>query len=412
MTTRMSRGIRPGLGPMRAALGQLSVPPGTLGRVMLLAGTNGKGSIAAFAASLLGEAGCKVALYTSPHLLSITERLLLSREPITAAEFDRSTEQALAAERAAGVELTGFELVTLAALAAISRYRPEWSVLEVGLGGRLDATNIITPHLTVISPMGMDHMDFLGTDPASIAYEKAGIVRAGVPCVSARQGPAQLQVVEETCLAVGAPLVLEGDHFSASGDSENWRYSGQNMLAGPLRLGMAGGFQVQNAAVAMAAARLALDDDARLEEVAVAAFSKARWPGRFDVRSPGKAGILFDGAHNALGCRALATAFAARYGHRPLVLFGAKLSKDVDSMLSALEGLASRFIFTRAGPAASHDPARLASLVEVPCEVIPDPEEAFSLLLTRSAGTTNVCCGSLFLVGYCLGLLEEERDGE
>ncbi len=398
------QGIKLSLERMHAAMEMLGHPELRIGRTILIAGTNGKGSVAAFLEATLRQAGCRTALYTSPHLVSMTERLVLSGKPVSPAQLDDAASTVLQVETVLPGLLTGFELITAASFLCVAEERPDFAVVEVGLGGRLDATNVVSPEVSVITPLGMDHMKFLGPDLASITREKLGITRPGVPCVISRQKPEAERLIHLHCGLQASRIVAEGRDFQGSGTPECWSYKGLRCQLDAVRLSLVGHYQVQNAAVASAVAELLLPP-ADCEAALVQGLTAASWPGRFDLRQAWGTPVVLDGGHNPPAIEALAEAWSRRYAHRPVVLYAAKEDKDVGSILPVLERLSSRLLLTRPGRVAGHDPQALAALVHaVPVEVIPDPAAAFRRLASLTGGP-HLCCGSLFLVGYCLEML-------
>ena len=417
MVRRAALGIRPGLERILRVLDGLGSPQFALGRTLVVAGTNGKGSVAAFAHAILGSAGLRSAAYTSPHLVDICERVRLGDGTVAAAGFDEAGRRVLEEEETCGVALTGFEFVTAAAFLAIARHAPDCTVLEVGLGGRLDATNVTAPTATVITPLGLEHTSFLGNNLVSIAGEKLGIARRDVPCVLAEQPPEAAGFLLDACARRGIPAVLEGRDYSATGSPSAFNFRSEEFELRDARLALEGQFQVQNAGLAIAACRVLLASDAPLEEACRKGVAAASWPGRFDLRQMNGGSVLFDGAHNAVAAAALADAFSRRWEHRPAILVALKKDKDAAGVLGELLPLAGAFVFTGLPRSDAHAPADLARLVEGNCPVWvePDPDAALrrlsSLSAARNGGDApNVCCGSLFLVGYYLQRLAPPKD--
>lgn len=401
------QGIKLSLERMHAAMDLLDHPERRIGTTVIIAGTNGKGSVAAFLAAILRSAGHSTALYTSPHLVTLTERLVLDGTPVKGPMLDDAVLRVLAVEAGLPGLLTGFELITAASFLCMAEEHPQFAVVEVGLGGRLDATNVVCPELSVITPLGMDHMRFLGPDLPSITREKLGVTRPGVPCVVARQVPEAVRIIHEHCRSLEVRIIQEGVDFAASGSPESWSFAGTSCRFEGLRLSLAGHYQVQNAAVAAAAAEILLPQP-ECGRALAKGLSSASWPGRFDLRQAWGTPVVLDGGHNPPAIEALADAFARRYSHKPAVLYAAKEDKDVAAILPVIERLASRLLLTRPGAIRGHDPKDLATLVRcVPVEVHPDPADAFRRLATLPGGP-HLCCGSLFLVGYCIEMLAAE----
>lgn len=333
------RGIRLELDRMRAACALRGDPHRALAAVHI-AGTNGKGSVAAMVESVLREAGLRTGLYTSPHLHSFRERIQIAGEPIDAgAVAKHATAIRAALEREGGPSLTFFEVATLIALEAFRDASCDVVVLEVGLGGRFDATNVIeAPLACTITGIGLDHQAYLGDTLAAIAAEKAGILKAGVPAAVGRVGEEAWAVIAARAAEVGAPLVRLGREVANDPEGEGAfavRVGARRI--GGLRLGLEGAYQRENAAVAVATLLALEARGIAIDEGAIRrGLRAARWPGRLE-RIPGAPEVLLDAAHNPDGCRALAAHLSTlpRRGPRALV-FGAMADKEWRTMLDAL----------------------------------------------------------------------------
>ena len=402
MVRRGLLGIQPGLSRMEAVCAALGHPEAQLGEVVHVAGTNGKGSVCAFLEATMRRSGRSTGLFTSPHLVDICERVRLNGLDISPQDFDLATIKVLAAERTCSVTLTGFELVTAAGFVAMAHHRPDVSIIEVGMGGRLDATNVVRPAVAVLTPIAMDHASYLGADVATIAGEKVGIVKAGVPCFSAVQLPEVREVIRSRCAALPAPLSEAEVSFHATGGDGLWRGEFGPLKLGPIALALKGDFQQGNAALAMAAARQLLGTELT-PKLAAAGLSTARWPGRFQLSEFKGRPLLLDGAHNPHAMTELCSSFRARYNHRPDVLLAVKEDKDVAQMTATLAGLVRWAVCTTTGSVASVPPAHLARLLkECPTAVEPDPEAALDLLVAREGNNVALCCGSFYLIGALL----------
>ena len=408
-------GMRPGLERIEALLDALGHPERRL-RIVQVGGTNGKGSVAVMAASVLKAAGFRVGLYTSPHLCSFRERIRIEGRAISREAVVEGVEQLWPpVER---VEPTVFEAVTALALAYFARREVELVVLEVGMGGRLDATTVGRPLVSVIAPVDYDHQAFLGWSLEEIAREKAAIIRSGV-AVAASQADVVTDILCRRAAAVGVPLWLEGRDLSATRCSRD--LSGQRLsLAGPgwsledLVVPLGGNFQLQNALLAVAAVKalaahgLAVSD-AHIRE----GLSRVRWPGRFEVigRDPW---LVLDGAHNPAGAQALAASLKDAFGDRPKTLIvGISADKDRAGILKALVPVAARLILTASTNPRATPPEELRALLpptEVPVEVAPSVPEALALAL--SPPVTPIICvtGSLFTVAEVLAARHGEGD--
>ncbi len=386
--------IRLGLERMERALEALGRPERPL-KVLHVAGTNGKGSTCAMAAEALREAGLRVGLYTSPHLVRFNERIAVDGEPIgDGALSARLAELRLACPwQDAGPEeerLTYFELATLVALRHFELQGVEAAVLEVGLGGRFDATNTVPPAVCAVTRIGIDHAELLGGTLAAIAREKAGIFKAGVPAVTTAEQPEEaLFVLREEAARRGTTLVVA---------PATW--------AGPLAL--RGSHQRGNAALAAAALRLLHRAGLAIPEEAISrGLARARWPGRLET----VAGVLLDGAHNPDGAAALARALPELHPGQPVELvLGVLADKDHGSMLRALAP-AVRGLHLVAPPSPR---AREPSSYEAEARALLDRvdahaglAEAIDCARRAAAPSGGVVCvaGSLYLVGEARQLL-------
>ncbi len=371
-------GVKLGLERMERLLAKLGNPERDLA-VVHLAGTNGKGSTAAFLEAGLLGAGVRTGLYTSPHLCRFTERIRVAGAEIPRDDLCRLLDRVMTA---AGDEATFFEVVTALALVHFAEQGVELAVLETGLGGRLDATNVVTPTLAIITPIHLDHTEVLGPDLEAIAGEKAGIIKPGAQTLAAPPtSPAVRRVLEERAAACGNPPVRwQGVDFPVE-------------AAGPRAP-----FQRQNLALAMEALeQLRGAGWAIPRPAAEQAMAAAHWPGRLE---PAGHGVLLDGAHNPDGCAALVRALGDR-GQWDIVL-GLLQPRSPHEMAAALAPLARRFIFTAPRSPRAVDPEAFSD-PGVPAVVTPNLTAALGEAL-RIPGRTLVT-GSLYLVGEARTLL-------
>jgi len=407
-------GMRPGLVRIRALLEAIGNPERAF-RIVQVGGTNGKGSIAAMLAAILTAAGHRTGLYTSPHLCSFRERIRVDGRPI--AEGDVADGVEALGTLVARLDATMFEAATALALDHFARRSVEVAVLEVGLGGRLDATTVGRPEVEIIARIDHDHQAQLGHTLTEIAAEKGHIIRSGV-ALSARQEPEVEQVLARRAAAVAVPLAFEGRQLQVSVRSTS--LEGQRLdLAGPgWRLedapcALLGVFQPGNALLAAAAARTL---GAR-EEAIRAGLAGVRWPGRFQIlgRDPV---LVLDGAHNPGGARALAASLRACFPAQPIAfVIGISADKDQVGILEALAPLASRLIFTAAPHPRAASPGALSKVaVGLPrqpgCTVETAPSTSEALSLAMSEPRTPIVCvaGSLFLIGEVLARQPETPD--
>jgi dihydrofolate synthase / folylpolyglutamate synthase len=398
-------GMRPGLERIEGLLEALGRPE-TRYTLVQVGGTNGKGSIAAMLATILKAAGRRVGLYTSPHLVSFRERIRVDGEAIGEDALVDGVEAL--GTLVARVDATVFEATTALALDHFAREQVDVAVLEVGLGGRLDATTVGVPAATVLGRIDLDHEAYLGTTLEAIAAEKAAIVRAGV-ALSAAQAPAVTPVIVERARQVGVPLLLEGrdlhvDVLARGRRGQSLACRGVGWAFERLDLPLLGTFQPPNALLAVATAmKLGIPEGAiRL------GLTRVRWPGRFQVIGD-RPTLVLDAAHNPAGARALAASLREMFGSATLTLvLGISRDKDAAAMLAALAPLAHRLILTRAAVPRAADPETLRRLAPPAVPVVQTVASAAgALALATGPDATEVVCvaGSLFLVGEVLALL-------
>jgi len=386
--------MRFGLERMERALDALGHPERGYA-VLHVGGTNGKGSTCAMAAAALEAAGHRVGLYTSPHLVRFNERIQVEGAPIDDAALAAAIDEIRRAcpwhdAAGDGERLTYFEFATLAGLLHFARAGVGAAVVEVGLGGRFDATNAIVPRVTAIARIGLDHTQLLGDTVEQIAFEKAGIFKPGVPAVvHGRQPPGALETLRAEAARRGAPFTVAAAE-----------YPGAISLPGPHQRG--------NAALADAALRALAGTGVALPEDAIArGIATARWPGRLEELG----GVLLDGAHNPQGAAALAAALQALHPGRPVELvLGVLADKDHSGMLAALVPAARRVhAVTPSSPRArpASELARAATAAGADAHAHASVAEAVACARAAARDGALVCvAGSLYLVGEARGLLE------
>lgn len=394
----------PGLDRVRELLRRLGNPQKNL-RFVHVAGTNGKGSVCACLAAVLEAAGCRVGLNTSPHLERFHERIRVNGEEISDEELGAVTDRVRAAALVCREHPTEFELITAAAFLHFAERRCDVVVLETGLGGALDASNVIeNPELSVLTAMGMDHAAILGPTLRDIAAAKAGIIKPAGTVVSRGGCPEADEVFRQVCREQGASLVeldlsrltvrrldLEGAVF----DFAPWEN---------LTLPLTGTYQPENAALALTALEALRAKGWRISEEALRRGLEAvRWPGRFEVLSRDPV-FLLDGAHNAHGMRAAAKSLRALFPGKCLTfLLGVLADKDAGEMLDLLAPLAEHVLVLRPDSPRAMDPAALCALLSErgvearPCASV---EEGMSAALAAAGKSGAVCAlGSLYLCG-------------
>lgn len=320
-----------------------------------VAGTKGKGSVSSFCAAVLHAAGYQVGLYTSPHMQDFTERIQVGMQQIPAEDLAALIEE-IKPHVAAVPGTTTFEIMTALAFMYFARKQVDVAVFEVGLGGRLDATNVVTPLVSVITSLSYEHTSILGETLAEIAGEKAGIIKPGVPVVVAPQQEEALLVIEQIAVDRESAIIQVGEDYkfkpiTRSLDKQTiqvWAANKSIEQSIELEIGMLGGHQVENAAVAYAALQVLRDKGIQINTRAMlAGFAQNKWPGRFEILSRDPV-LVVDGAHNRESANKLRLAMDEYFSEAPLVLvFGCSVDKDLAGMFDELLPRAQKVIATR-----------------------------------------------------------------
>jgi len=396
------------LGRMHRILDALGNPEQNLPPVVHVAGTNGKGSTLAMIRAGLEGAGAVTHCYTSPHLVRFHERIRLAGTLIREGDLAEVLDRCMDAN---GPDpITFFEITTAAALLAFAETPADWTLLEVGLGGRLDATNVVSqPVLTVITPVDMDHQSYLGDTLELIAGEKAGIIKRGVPCVVAGQHDAAMAVIERVATRHGAPLLAHGQHWHVGVEHGRLIYQDERGLVDlPLPV-LRGPHQIMNAGTALAALRaLGQDNDA-----CEAAVTHADWPARMQRLDTGalaelvpKAELWLDGGHNPAGGRAIAATLQAMPLRETHLICGMLNTKDVAGFMRPLAAAtASLSAVTIPGEANAIPAASIAAhaaAVGLPAHQAASVADALQALAIRAPQARILICGSLYLAGHVL----------
>ncbi len=404
-------GIKFGLENMRAIVAALDHPERAFQSIHV-AGTNGKGSVTAMVDAGLRAAGVRAARYTSPHLVSIHERFVIDGRPVGDEELSAAVEHVrgrVEGLRAAGtleVQPTFFEVTTAVGFELFRRAAVRVAVIETGLGGRLDATNVIAPALTAITSIGLDHEQFLGGTISEIAREKAGIIKPGIPVIVGRLEPDAAAEIERAARGKGAPVVRAWDGVIVDADPGGAGISLRTPMReyGRVVPALKGEHQVDNAVVAVRLLE-ALDrlGTAVPREAVIEALTTVVWPGRIDLRRlPDGRELLLDAAHNPSGAAALAR-YLERMGGRPLPLvFAAMRDKDAAGIFRALLPVVGSVVLTRASTTRSADPVALARQVravrpDLPLAIASSPADA--LAEAWRAAPRIVVAGSIYLLG-------------
>jgi dihydrofolate synthase/folylpolyglutamate synthase len=351
----------------------------------------------------LQQAGYRTALYTSPHLESFTERIRIGHEEIAQTEVVSLADEIWHCTAEANVPLTFFEFITVMAFIYFARNRVNVAVIEVGLGGRLDATNVVTPLVSVITTIAKDHEAYLGPDELSIAREKGGIIKPRIPVICGKVSEPVTAVLQEIARLRESPAYFLGTSFSFLLKNESlFDYIGIKQNLSGLALALRGRHQLANASLALAALEL-VNEYFPVPQVALRyGLETVQWPGRLELISE-RPLVILDGAHNPEGVRALADALIElRQGRKIKLLFATMADKEWQLMLEILAKLADEIIFTRVSMERSADPELLAKNIPVPIpsRVIQDSQTALAALLDRAQpDDILVVAGSLYLLG-------------
>ncbi len=393
-----------------ALLDTLGNPQNDLPPVIHIAGTNGKGSTQAMIRAGLEGAGLRVHAYTSPHLARFHERIRLAGTLISEDALTAVLDECYDANK--GAPITYFEITTCAAILAMARSPADFTLLEVGLGGRLDATNVVDkPALTIITPVSMDHESFLGDTLAKIAGEKAGIIKRGVPVIVGPQEDAALEVIEARAERLGAPILAYGQHWHVGTEHGRMVYQDDNGLLDLPLPNLPGAHQVQNAGMALAALRhLGLGEGA-----AEAAVTRAEWPARMQRLSDGplpalapRAELWLDGGHNPAAGQALAAHLASLPPRPTYLVCGMLNTKDITGYLRPLAGVAQQLVALsipdEANTLPAADTAAAARAVGLPATQAPDVAAALRQIAADTPDARILICGSLYLAGAVLRL--------
>lgn len=385
----------------------LDNPQEKLPPVIHLAGTNGKGSTQAMIRAGLEGMGKSVHAYTSPHLARFHERIRLAGELISEPHLTEVLDECYAANN--GGNITYFEITTVAGLLAFSRTPADYTLLEVGLGGRLDATNVITPEVSVITPISIDHEQFLGNTLAKIAAEKAGIIKRGVPVVVGPQPEEAMEVIEATAARLGAPLIAYGQHWHVYEERGRLVFQDESGLLDLPLPALLGAHQIQNAGAALAALRHLGADEAACE----VAMLNAEWPARMQklktgplVEAAPEAELWLDGGHNAAAGVALADVLA-KLPERPTHLICGMLNtKDVSGYMAPLAphvaSLTAISIPDEINTLSAEETEAAAKSVGIAAGTAESTMAALQAVIAKDPQARVLICGSLYLAGHIL----------
>ena len=389
-------------------LAALDHPEKSLPPVIHIAGTNGKGSTQAMIRAGLEAEGALVHAYTSPHLARFHERIRLAGSLISEPALAALLDEAVAAN---GPDpITFFEITTVAALLAFARTKADYTLLEVGLGGRLDATNVIDrPALTVITPVSIDHQQYLGDTLPEIAGEKSGILKRGVPCIVGPQEAAGLDVIEARATKLGVPLFIYGQHWHTSQEAGRMIYQDENGLLDLPLPSLLGGHQITNAGAAIAALRYFGKSSAACE----AAITRPEWPARMQrlrqgplVDAAPEIELWLDGGHNPAGGQAIGATLAAMPKRPSYLICGMLNTKDIKAYLyplaSHIQALHAISIPNEINTLSAENTRDAAISVGMRATAEADVMAALNSIKAQDANARVLICGSLYLAGMIL----------
>ncbi len=406
-------GIKLGLSTIRKILKSLGNPQDNFSCIHV-AGTNGKGSVASSLASILNASGYKTGLYTSPHLVRFNERITINNLPISNAnvvEAYKAVKQVHRGNR----EPTFFEFTTAMAFYEFSRQKVDWAVIETGMGGRLDATNMIKPALSIITNISVEHREYLGNTIAQVAGEKGGIVKKYTPVVTGIKQKHAVAVVKEIAKTKSAPFFRLGDDFSVRRNrAGTFTYFGMDNTWRNLQTGLLGNYQVDNAALVVAACEVLNRKKANISiESIKEGLTNNHWPGRLEVVSKNPF-ILLDGAHNLIAARNLAKYLSNNLSNRNITLVvGILNDKPYSHMLKSLLPLCKKVIITSPKIDRALAPEKLSAVAErfiSNITIIPDVGEAVKFAIKTALPGDAICiAGSLYVVGEAKGTLEKTK---
>jgi len=404
-------GIILGLATIRSILNALGDPQNNFYSIHV-AGTNGKGSVAAALSSILQQSGYRVGLYTSPHLVRFNERICINNRQISNDAVVKSY-QAVQKAHLGNRTPTFFELTTAMAFYEFARRRVDWAVIETGMGGRLDATNVIDPVISIITNVSMEHRAYLGNTLARIAREKAGIIKQATPVVTAIKQRQAKSVIQRIAGKKSAPLYMLGKNFKVRRQpAGGFSYYGIENTWHDMHTALQGHYQVENAALAIAACELLNKNHTSISQQSIRdGLIKTSWPGRLEIVSEHPM-IILDGAHNLMAARELAKFLGNNLAQRSITLVvGILDDKPYQSMLKSLLPVCSRVIVTRAKTGRALDPLRLfetAKKTLSDVRIVSDVAQAFKQAVAEADFNDVICiAGSLYVVGEAKAAIEK-----
>jgi dihydrofolate synthase/folylpolyglutamate synthase len=404
-------GIKLGLSTIKSMMHSLGNPQDKFSCIHV-AGTNGKGSIASSIASILKESNYRVGLYTSPHLVRFNERIQINNQAVS----DKNIVEAYEALKNISTgkrEPTFFEYSTAMALYEFGKQKVGWAVIETGMGGRLDATNIIKPALTIISNISLEHRMYLGNTIKQIAGEKGGIIKNNIPIVTGARQKGAISTLKDIARKKSAPFFRLGDEFKVRRNkNKTFNYFGIENTWRDLRTGLQGNHQIDNAGLVLAACELLNKNRAELPFKSIKkGLEKNRWPGRLDIVSENPL-IILDGAHNIIATRRLVKYLSKNLSSRNITLVAGILDdKPYSSMLKTLCSVCNRAILTQPKINRALPPEKLYSAAKEvisDIKIIPDVSQAIKHAIKTTPKNDAICiAGSLYLVGEAIEFFEK-----
>ncbi|MFH1975896.1 MAG: folylpolyglutamate synthase/dihydrofolate synthase family protein [Pseudomonadota bacterium] len=395
-------GIKLGLSTIKIVLSALGNPQNNYSCIHV-AGTNGKGSVASALAAILQEAGYKTGLFTSPHLVTFNERIQVNHHLISNKNVVESYNAVNNVHRGSR-EPTFFEFSTAMALYEFSKEKVDWAVIETGMGGRLDATNIIKPAITIITNISIEHKAYLGNTIEQIAGEKGGIIKKRTPVITGAKQKNAINVLKNIAAKKNAPFYLLGESFKTRKNKNGtFTYHGMEKVWPDMRTGMSGVHQIENAALVLAASEILGEKiDLPVEQIRSGLF-KNRWPGRLEIVSTSPC-IILDGAHNLDAARTLSKFLSKEfYGRKITIIAGMLDDKPYPAMLKSILSVCSRAIFTKPVIDRALEPEALYEAskgIVKNIKIMPDIKSAIDYAVKTASKDEVICItGSLYVVG-------------
>ena len=404
-------GIKLGLETIQHILSELNHPHEKY-ETIHVAGTNGKGSVCAILANILQIQGFRVGLYTSPHLIHFNERIVVNGTPI---DNDQVVDlyQKVKSVQKPDRELTFFEYTTAMAFCAFADQKVDIAIIETGMGGRLDATNVLKPRLSIITNVGLEHQAYLGKKIENIAFEKAGIIKPCVPVITDVQNKVAFEVISDIARQKSAPVYQLGKEIKVRMRKDGFSYAGFKLEWLRLNCALSGYHQIRNAGMALCAYELIADKKANWKTVSEG-LTTVKWPGRMEIISQ-EPFIILDGAHNVMAVKHLAKYLKSILKGRSLILIISVLDdKPYESMLNKIIKLASTVVVTQAKIDRSIDPAILCDFIKEKLQdvrIIPNVSDAY-FETVRNADASDIICvtGSLYVVGEAKAAINENSN--